>query len=290
MISEVLNCVACQSKKIKIINLGSYQILTCSRCRLQRAEGNIPKRMAQTESINAHYMSKKSIGAPNTYEPYQDFFSYFENLYPNRKLRILDIGCGAGGFIEYSVSRGHDCSGVEIDSNLQPFFPEKIRQRIIISPIEDLQINKLKPFDVITFWDSFEHLQFPFEVLEKLNFALTPSGTIYLRVNNRWDIYNLVTDFLRHISLDWHKKILVKCFGSENTSFPHYWNFSKRAMFTILEKKWWSVIHHRFTETVASRFTKNKILILIFNIAYLFNKMIGGGKIAEYYIRQKNTS
>ncbi len=281
-----LDCVACHSSKIRKIDLENYQIFTCSKCRLQWVKGDLQEKCFKPGAINLHFMSKESIGDPNNYEPYQEFFTYIEKLYPNRSIRILDIGCGSGYFVEYALYRGHDCMGIEMDNNLDQTLPESIRQRIKITSIENFQIDKLKSFDVITFWDCFEHLKSPFQILDKIKTSLNTNGTVFLRVNNRWDVYNLATDFLVYISLKWHKKLLINCFGSETGKYPHYWNFSKRAMFTILERKGWTFIHHRITETPARRLTKNKFLILLFNCAYVFNRMIRGGKSGEYYVRK----
>lgn len=287
MSKNFLDCVACHSSKVRKIDLEGYQIFTCSNCRLQWANGKVVHR-GKPSTFNLHYMSKESIGDLNNYEPYQKFFEYIENFYQNRSLRILDIGCGSGSFVEYALYRGHDCMGIEMDNDLEQTLPENIRQKIKITSIENFQFGEVKPFDIITFWDCFEHLQFPFQILDKIKPGLNTNGTVYLRVNNRWDVYNLATDFLRYVSLKLHKKVLIHCFASEGIS-PHYWNFSKQAMFTILERKGWIFTRYRFTETPARRLTNNKFLIFIFNCAYAINKMIRGGKSAEYYIRKKQS-
>jgi len=280
-----LDCVACHSSKVRKIDLECYQIFTCLNCRLQWAQGDLQNTLPPNifAPISSYYISKESIGDPNSYEPYQSFFTYIENLYPNRSIRILDIGCGSGCFLEYALYRGHDCIGIE--KNPGKALSENIRQRIKITSIDNIQTDELQSFDVITFWDCFEHLQSPFQILDKIKPILNTNGTVFLRVNNRWDVFNLATDFLASISLKWHKKFLINCFGSETWS-PHYWNFSKQAMFNILGRKGWTFIHHRFTETPARRLTKNKLLILFFNCAYVFNRMIRGGKIGEYYVRK----
>lgn len=282
-----IRCVACFSQQVRKINFEGYRILTCSGCQLQWVDGvlrNLEKE--KSSAFNLFYISKESIGDIKKYTPYQDFFTYIENRYPNRTLRILDVGCGVGSFVEYALSRGHDCMGVETDSSCEKDFSSRTRQKIKITEIENFTFNESNQFDVVTFWDSFEHLRFPFQVLDHIKTGLTSDGTVYLRVNNRWDIYNIFTDLLRYISLNWHKKVLVQCFASEGTS-PHYWNFSIRGMLTILERKGWVSDYYHLTETPATRLTKRKILIFIMNCAYAVNKIILGGKGCAYYISKK---
>ena len=117
-----LDCVACHSSKVRKIDFENYQIFTCSNCRLQWVKGDLRH---DSRPSDFYYQSKESIGDPNSYEPYQSFFTYIENLYPNRSIRILDVGCGSGLFVEYALYRGHDCMGLEmyndLDSTAKPF-------------------------------------------------------------------------------------------------------------------------------------------------------------------------
>jgi 2-polyprenyl-3-methyl-5-hydroxy-6-metoxy-1,4-benzoquinol methylase len=68
-----------------------------------------------------------------------------------------------------------------MDNDLDQTFFENIRQRIKITSIENLQIDELKPFDVITFWDCLEHLQSPFQILDKIKPSLTTNGTVFFK-------------------------------------------------------------------------------------------------------------
>jgi 2-polyprenyl-3-methyl-5-hydroxy-6-metoxy-1,4-benzoquinol methylase len=182
-------------------------------------------------------------------------------------------------FLQECLRLGYDAIGVEADNTLREVISQTLLDRVIFSPAEKIDTFD-QPFDVVTFWDSFEHLTGGFEILDKLKNCLNKDGIIYLRVNNNYDIANLLTLSMLALFPRLGKKMLKLCFG-----FPHHaWNFSKNGMNNLLAKKRWQVISCCFNETPASRFTKNIFLRGIIELAYLFNRIIRGGKIGEYYI------
>lgn len=187
---------------------------------------------------------------------YQDFFKFVKG-----KKKILDVGCGRGVFLRECIKRGHEAIGVEKNKSI----PKDLN--IIFSEIEDVGLHT---FDIITFWDSFEHLKNPFEVINNLKF----NDFIFIHTNNNHDIFNIISLL--------NKNLFKICFG-----FPeHLWNFSKKSMFDLLHKNGWEIIRFKITETPASRFTDNFILKNLIKLGYLFNKLIKGGKIGEYYIKR----
>lgn len=262
--------------------------MLCPNCKLQWAEYNNGFNKPNNASvlhqkawkdIRAYYMSSNSISSPEHYLPYKSFFKFIKKEKPQGRLRILDIGCGNGMFIKECIRQGYDATGIEIDTSLRSTIAADLLERIIFSPIEEAQIPD-SFFDVITFWDSFEHLACGFELLDKLRARLSNNGIIYLRVNNNKDIFNLLTFAMLRIFPGFGKKMLRVCFG-----FPdHVWNFSKIGISTLLEKRYWKIISSRLSDTPVMRLTKNPFLICTIQLGYLCNKIIGAGKIREYYM------
>jgi len=189
------------------------------------------------------------------------------------------VGSGNGAFLEECLRQGHDPIGVEPDKSLCDVIPEEALKYVIFKRIEE--VDKFDGlFNVITFWDSFEHLDNSFELLNNLKPYLKENGIIYLRVNNNRDITNLLTIFVLSLFPLAGKRMLRVCFG-----FPgHVWNFSQKGMRNLLVKHGWRIIFWKFNETPVSRFTKNPLLTWLIRSGYLINRLIRQGKIAEYYI------
>jgi 2-polyprenyl-3-methyl-5-hydroxy-6-metoxy-1,4-benzoquinol methylase len=289
-----LSCPSCENSGAKKYQYAEGSILICNKCQLQwtyycngftRADHASELQERARKQFHSFYMKSCSIANPKNYEPYISFFSYIYRLNSRKSLRILDIGCGSGMFMKECLRRGIDVYGVEADSSLESSMPKELKERIIFSRIENV-IEFNRSFDVVTFWDSFEHIPESFSVLDSLRSALNPDGMIFLRVNNNYDIANL---FARSVSaiLPTIGKIFLKiCFG-----FPdHVWNFSETAMVNMLTKKGWNVVKKRICDTPAERFSNNLLIRNAIKIGYIINKCIGGGKIGEYYIVRNDTA
>lgn len=90
--------------------------------------------------------------------------------------RLLDFGCGDGGFVAAASAAGWDASGVEMR-------PDHARAKglTVYERIEDAP----GVFDVITLWHSLEHVATPRETVERLLKLLKPGGHILIAVPNR---------------------------------------------------------------------------------------------------------
>jgi SAM-dependent methyltransferase len=112
-------------------------------------------------------------------------YGFTEHLCVSRRLRfvssvtsprrLLDFGCGDGGFIAAAATAGWYAVGVEVQ-------PEYARSRglTVVERIEDTT----GPFDVITLWHSLEHVQSPRDVLMALSERLPPGGFLLVAVPN----------------------------------------------------------------------------------------------------------
>ncbi len=232
-----------------------------------------------------HYFESTSIGDISTYPPYVDFFNALGGLKDKEKLNILDIGCGSGIFIGECLRRGHDAQGIEANEQMRKHMASNVVAQChfgLAQDISSLMPSQEKKYDVITFWDSFEHIESSFEILDALRERLTDDGVIYARVNNNRDIYNYLSKFLLNVIPPLGRNIFKKCFG-----FPyHCWNFSELGMESLLEQHGFKIVKKVVGETPASRLTKNAILVSLIRSAYFANRLIKGGKIGNYYIKK----
>jgi hypothetical protein len=174
---------------------------------------------------------------------------------------------------------------VERDPLLARYMPEHIKKRVKFIAAEEIALTS-ECYDVITFWDSFEHIDDPFAIISRLSKNLAPGGVIFMRVNNTRDIYNLMVKTALQLNHRIGQRLLKSCFN-----FPdHVWNFSFAPMQKMLGDAGFDIIHFRADDTPADRLTGNPLLQSLFKLAYLVNKSIKGGKIGEYYIRKTGNS
>lgn len=95
--------------------------------------------------------------------------------------RVLDFGCGHGGFLMRLRSIAETVMGVDSENTLVPHFRE---HGIPFSQsLEEVE----GPFDVITLFHVLEHLEDPMAILLKLKDLLAPGGQILIEVPNAND-------------------------------------------------------------------------------------------------------
>lgn len=87
----------------------------------------------------------------------------------NKKVKILDYGCGSGGFVRACRDHDYDIIGIDygniINDEVNRDYSNSFKQ--ICNNIDLLNINE--SFDVFTLHDTIEHLHHPCDVLRSLD-------------------------------------------------------------------------------------------------------------------------
>jgi SAM-dependent methyltransferase len=96
---------------------------------------------------------------------------------PGKGRRLLDVGCGDGAFLLAARDQGYDTTGTERD----PGPPGRHGLRVL--PGLDAAAAEA-PFDAITLWHVFEHLEDPREALSAIRSLLPDGGILLLAVPN----------------------------------------------------------------------------------------------------------
>jgi SAM-dependent methyltransferase len=97
--------------------------------------------------------------------------------------RLLDFGCGGGEFLERMHWQGWRVTGLDACSDAVERIRSELRLPALLGslPHRSLEPNS---FDVITMWQSLEHVHDPREVLRQAYFLLAPSGKLVVAVPN----------------------------------------------------------------------------------------------------------
>jgi len=104
-------------------------------------------------------------------------FHFMKNQITNKK--VLDFGCGAGGFLERAKQVASEVSGIELEKALQTSFKE--RELNVFSNLQLVQEDGQK-WDVITAFHVVEHLSDPRKTLNDLSTLLNKEGQIIIEV------------------------------------------------------------------------------------------------------------
>ena len=283
------NCPSCGAVSPRVIDMETGKLNICRKCRLQWAldiEHNESDYLFKDQSwldrpFRNRYVDPASIGEPSQYKPFVSFFHLLKRKFNREKLTIIDVGCGNGVFINECLRRGHEAFGIEQDKSWTEMMSPEIVPRVSFVSAKELNIIGLPQPDIITFWDSFEHMIDGFQILEQIKNIISSDGGVFLRVNNNRDVYNLSATVMERIVPVLGRELYRHCFG-----FPeHVWNFSFLGMENLLKKHGWEIDEFKTTETPSSRLSSNICIKNVIRTTYLINRIFGWGKIGEYYIK-----
>ena len=128
---------------------------------------------------------------------YLPFIEPFKNIYKKEELKVLDLGCGRGEWIELVSENGFKALGVDIDDGMLQACKTLNLDVIHIDALEFLKKSPDDIFVVVSGFHIVEHLQF--DVLQNLIKealrVLKPGGLLILETPNPENIKVATVDF-----------------------------------------------------------------------------------------------
>jgi 2-polyprenyl-6-hydroxyphenyl methylase/3-demethylubiquinone-9 3-methyltransferase len=118
---------------------------------------------------------------------HQERISLVNKYIDLNSIEALDIGAGLGQFQLLISEAGGKCLGIEPSSLRRQYAAEKfgvkLAEELVDHPCWQEKLSQ--HFDLITFWDVIEHVNFPRETLESAVRLLKPGGLFCLETPSR---------------------------------------------------------------------------------------------------------
>lgn len=174
------NCPLCESEQHKPIK--GYEKDSLHRC--GSCGFVFSGRMPSKEELDVHYSNYSYGGAyydsPITLKRYHELLDKFEKYRKTNKL--LDVGCGNGGFLQVAKERNWDCLGIEYSQQAVQNCKTK-GLNVLQGSLGDYT-GAFLDYDVVTSFEVMEHLQWPSVEIKNIHKVLRKGGLAYVTTPN----------------------------------------------------------------------------------------------------------
>lgn len=226
---EVKSCPVCKSKKkLLYFKRMGVDIYNCQNCRHRymtpRPKFNKACELYSDDKSSADIWTSKNQKRVDYIK--HEYSNHLIDLFTKKmdKNKILDIGCGAGYFLDVSFKNGwKKCIGVDINNRYKKGYEDINGVQFINSPIEKISEKILGDnYDCISLQGVLEHLYDLDVILKKISKLLRPNGVVYIMIPNG---FSLVSAILREKSPTFMWKHLNHFSPESLTSLFHKYKF-----------------------------------------------------------------
>lgn len=183
-----MKCPVCNKENNK--EFFSYKDITFLYC--EQCEAIYRKdyqRINVSDLIEKVYDSKwinmRNSLVNTTFLGYSFFYNTLLNFIPEKKGKLLEIGCGTGELLYLAKSYGWKVKGIEPSKDSYNHIKKVFKDIEVINDIWKKELlNKNEKFDVIIFVHLLEHIRNPKEFLNEVKEFLKDDGLIILGMPN----------------------------------------------------------------------------------------------------------
>ncbi len=104
--------------------------------------------------------------------------------YCNERGRLLDVGCALGYFVKLALYEGFDAYGIDFSEYAVEEATRLVGDRVVNADVEKEIPFENGYFDVVTAWDTLEHLRRPDLFLKGISRVLKENGLIFFTTVN----------------------------------------------------------------------------------------------------------
>ena len=174
-------CALCGSAERQgLFDIDGYPIARCRSCTLVQVDVDPERRELEQiydedyfrSEVFHDYIGEREVRVAAAAEATQTL----ARMVPDG--RLLDVGCAAGFFLE-AASRVYDVTGIELSAFASEYARRELGLRVITGDVTDGALAG-EHFDVITLWNTVEHVTDPLEALEAVARLSRPGSLLVL--------------------------------------------------------------------------------------------------------------
>ena len=104
----------------------------------------------------------------------------------NKNMKLLEVGCGYGFFVEHLKNKGYNIRGIEISDSRREYGINTLGCEIYDINLlnEDISNSQNEQYNIIFLFHVLEHLSEPERFLKNMKKMLKKEGTLIIEVPN----------------------------------------------------------------------------------------------------------
>jgi len=261
---RLVNCNYCGQNDTELVNEGpdlylnrktNYRLVRCRQCGLiyQNPQLSLLE-LSDHYPTNEYELYSKNTALKNTTAYNANLHHAMIRRYKRISQRInkpgslLDVGCATGTFITVVQEQGWKVTGIEFNAETASYARNTFNLNVHSGTLEDIKLPN-NSFDVVTFWDVFEHVQDPKATLAEVVRILKPNGLLVIALPNPnsleariFGAYWAGWDRPRHLYL-FPPQLLKQYLKDAGFSHVTIESFSGRLSVTLLSVAYWLTAH-----------------------------------------------
>jgi 2-polyprenyl-3-methyl-5-hydroxy-6-metoxy-1,4-benzoquinol methylase len=162
---------------------------------------------------------------------------------------LLDVGCSTGVFLRVARDAGWNVSGIDVSVGAIEHARRAHQLDAHVATIEQWAASATQQFDLVTMFDSLEHMPQPVAALRAAHQLLKDDGLLVITTPNVDGLFPRFT-----------YRLFAKTIGAWEHPTPpgHIYQFSRQTLRVALEKSGFSVVYC-ITEAIPAAYTAGKL-------------------------------
>jgi 2-polyprenyl-3-methyl-5-hydroxy-6-metoxy-1,4-benzoquinol methylase len=184
-LNKIKNCISCGNNLADssfLFKKGDALYYKCKNCSLVYQNPQpiyqFTEEIYDGEHYHERYIKSEYIYFPTSKIYLQQINKALSKINFNKNnAKLLDVGCGIGYFLYLAQNDGFNVQGADISKWAAHYAQQKFNVEVISGNFLEMKLDE-SSYDIITLWQTIEHLPQPSEFLKKIYSLLKVGGVV----------------------------------------------------------------------------------------------------------------